>query len=93
MLYTTLKHGVWSMAQKAPGKSDREGISLMELADMFPDEATAVAWFEGLIWPNGERHCPRCGCTETSVASATSGLPYYCSGCTATRAWNSTMRP
>ena len=69
------------MAQKAPGKSHREGISLMELADLVPDEASAVAWFEGLIWPNGERHCPRCGCTETSVASATSGLPYYCTGC------------
>ena len=69
------------MAQKAPGKLHREGISLMELADMFPDEASAIAWFESLIWPNGERHCPRCGCAETSEASATSGLPYYCSGC------------
>ena len=65
---------------KAPGKSHREGISFIELADMFPDEETATKWFESLIWPNG-RHCPRCGSVDTSEASATSGLPYYCSGC------------
>ncbi len=69
------------MGQKGPGKAHREGISLIELTEMFPDEDSARQWFEDLIWPNSERHCPRCGCTETSVASATSGLPYHCSGC------------
>ena len=68
------------MAQKASGKHYREGISLIELAEMFPDEATATAWFESLIWPGG-RHCPRCGSTETAEASATSGLPYWCPSC------------
>ncbi len=68
------------MIQKGPGKSHREGISIMELADMFPDEASAIAWFEAVVWPNG-RYCPRCGSTETFPASATSGLPYYCRGC------------
>ena len=68
------------MAKKAPGKSHREGISLIELTEMFPDEASATAWFEKLVWPDG-RHCPRCGCTETAEASATSGLPYYCPAC------------
>ncbi len=68
------------MAQKGPGKAHREGISLIELTEMFPDEAAATAWFESLVWPEG-RHCPRCGCTETHEAAETSGLPYYCSGC------------
>ena len=68
------------MAQKGPGKSHREGISIMALADMFPDEASAAAWLESVVWPNG-RHCPRCGSTKTVNASATSGLPYYCQGC------------
>ena len=68
------------MAHPAPGKSHREGISLFELTEMFPDEASATAWFERMVWPKG-RHCPRCGCTDTHEASATSGLPYYCSGC------------
>ncbi|MXW92056.1 MAG: IS1595 family transposase [Rhodospirillaceae bacterium] len=68
------------MAQKGPGKAHREGIGLIELTEMFPDEAAATAWFESLVWPEG-RHCPRCGCTETHEAAETSGLPYYCSGC------------
>ena len=63
-----------------PGKSHREGISIMELCDMFPDEDSARKWFEAVVWPNG-RHCPRCGCADTKVAAATSGLPYYCRGC------------
>ena len=66
--------------QEAPGKSYREGISIMELADMFPDEESAAKWFESIIWPDG-RFCPRCGCAETSIAAETSGLPYYCPGC------------
>ncbi len=69
------------MTQKAPGKSHREGISLMALSEMFPDEAAATAWFEELIWPDGNRYCPRCGCMETKKAAATSGLPYYCPEC------------
>lgn len=68
------------MAQKAPGKAHRDGISLIELTEMFPDEAAATEWFEALIWPNG-RHCPRCGSAETTEASATSGLPYWCPSC------------
>lgn len=68
------------MVWKAPGKSHREGISLFELNEMFPDEAAATEWFESLIWPNG-RHCPRCGSAETAEAAATSGLPYWCPSC------------
>ena len=29
------------MSKKAPGKSHREGISIIELTEMFPDEASA----------------------------------------------------
>ena len=68
------------MGKKGPGKAHREGISIIELSGMFPDEASAVAWFEKLIWANG-RYCPRCGSCETRDASATSGLPYYCPPC------------
>ena len=68
------------MTQNAPGKSHREGISLLELVEMFPDEAAATAWFETLIWPNG-RHCPRCGSVETIKAADTAGLPYWCPSC------------
>ena len=67
------------MAHKAPGKSDREGISLMALGDMFPTEESARDWFESRVWPNG-RHCPRCGSAETSKASHAK-MPYWCPAC------------
>lgn len=65
---------------KGPGRTDREGISMIQLMRMFPDEAAATAWFESLIWSEG-RQCPRCESTDTREAAATSGLPYYCRGC------------
>ena len=67
------------MAQNAPGKAHREGISLIELAEMFPDEEAARIWFESHVWPN-ERHCPRCGSTRTHEASHAK-MPYRCSDC------------
>ena len=68
------------MAKGGPGKAHREGISLLEIVEMFPDEATATAWFQSIVWPE-QRCCPRCGGLKTREASATSGLPYYCSDC------------
>ena len=41
------------MGKKAPGKSHREGISLVKVMQMFPDDATAEAWFTDIRWPNG----------------------------------------
>ena len=67
------------MAQNAPGKAHREGISLMELSEMFPDEEAARIWFESHVWPS-ERHCPRCGSTRTHEASHAK-MPYRCSDC------------
>ena len=68
------------MAHKAPGRSDREGITLMQLADMFPTEDAAREWFESRIWPNG-RHCPHCGSTRTHEADGGNRMPYRCSDC------------
>ena len=63
-----------------PGKSRREGISLLELARMFPDEDSARQWFENQIWPDGRRACPRCGSTNTHEASHVK-MPYRCRDC------------
>lgn len=49
------------MAFKAPGKAYRGGISIFQLQQMFPDEEAARRWFEAILWPKGERFCPRCG--------------------------------
>ena len=67
------------MAHKAPGKAHRKGITVVELADMFPDEAAATAWFETKVWPDG-RYCPRCGSTNTHHASHKT-MPYWCTDC------------
>ena len=63
-----------------PGKSYRKGISVIELADIFPDEQSAVEWFEKVRWPNG-RHCGHCGSTETSEVPNAKPMPYWCKGC------------
>ena len=61
------------------GRTDREGISLIELTEMFPDEDTAREWFEDRIWPDG-RVCPRCGSGNTSAANHRD-CPYRCIDC------------
>ena len=66
--------------QKAPGKSRRQGISIFELTQRFPDEAAAEAWFERTRW-NGQRHCPHCGNTETTETKNRKPMPYWCGGC------------
>ena len=67
------------MSHKSPGISDREGISIIELADIFPTEESALKWFESRIWSDG-RYCPHCGSTRTHVASH-NNMPYRCSDC------------
>ena len=47
------------MAQKAPGKHYRKGISLIEITRLFPDDATAETWFIETRWPDGAT-CPEC---------------------------------
>ena len=56
------------MAKNAPGKAHREGLTVVELMDMFPTEEAANKWFESIIWPDG-RHCPKCGSVRTREAS------------------------
>ena len=65
---------------KAPGKAHRTGITLMELTEMFPDEGSAVKWFEAIYWPNG-RHCGHCGSVETKEVPNAKPMPYWCRAC------------
>ena len=67
------------MAHKAPGKSDREGLTMVQLCDMFPDENSARQWFESRVWQDG-RYCPVCGSTRTHNAGH-NHMPYRCSDC------------
>ena len=56
---------------------DRQGITLIQLAEMFPTEDAAREWFEARIWGD-ERRCPRCGSDKT-VESSHGKMPYWCS--------------
>ena len=64
---------------KAPGKAHREGITILQLGEMFPNETAARKWFEQMFW-NGQRCCGHCGSLRTSNASHAK-MPYWCSDC------------
>ena len=67
------------MSQKAPGKAHREGLTLIELMDMFPTEEAATEWFESVLWGD-TRCCGKCGSTRTTKATH-KYMPYWCSDC------------
>lgn len=66
--------------QQAPGKSHREGISLIDLFAMFPDDESATLWFESIVWEDG-RYCGKCGSQRTSPVPNQKPMPYWCSDC------------
>lgn len=63
-----------------PGKSFREGISLMQLTEMFPDEQSAVEWFESIYWSK-TRCCGHCGSINTKEVPNSKPMPYFCNDC------------
>ncbi len=65
------------MAHKAPGQYFREGISLIEIIGMFPDEQAAEKWFTEARWPDGP-HCPYCGSVNVQSGTAHKTMPHRC---------------
>ncbi len=68
----------------APGKSFREGLSLIKLFQMFPDDAAAERWFEISRWGEvgNPDYCPICGGSEKIRAKSNrKPLPYWCGEC------------
>ena len=68
------------MSTSAPGRHYREGISVMEFFDLFPDEASAEAWFVQQRWPNGIA-CPKCGSLSVAARKNRKPLPWRCKDC------------
>ncbi len=66
--------------RKAPGKSHREGIDLFQIMEMFPDDAAAESWFEGILWGQ-QRCCGHCGSIATSEVPNRKPMPYWCKDC------------
>ena len=64
----------------APGRADRQGLSLRDLFRRFPDDATAQAWFEDQIW-GGAPTCPDCGSGRATRTGGKQRMPYHCRAC------------
>ena len=65
---------------KAPGKANREGITLAEIFRMFPDDASAEATFAAERWSAGVA-CPDCGSMSVQAGAAHKTMPYRCRDC------------
>lgn len=68
------------MAQSAPGKHFRKGITLMELFRMFPDDASAEEWFIENRWPDGLR-CAHCDGDNVAAQGNHPQMPFHCRDC------------
>ena len=68
------------MAQKAPGKYYRNGLTWTALFKMFRDNAAAEKWFVANRWPGGVG-CPKCGSLNVLVVKSRKPQPYRCRDC------------
>lgn len=56
----------------------QDTLSAYQFHELFPDEESAVAWFESTRWPDG-RYCPHCGSVD--IAECAKPQPYRCRDC------------
>ena len=63
--------------RKAPGKAHRKGVTLKQIIQMFPDDATAEAWFIEQRWPSG-LCCPHCGSLNVQTGCKHKTMPFRC---------------
>ena len=69
------------MVKRDRGRHSRRGISLIEAAQHFSDDARAEAWLIALRWPNGIR-CPKCDSDAISPKTSPRRTPqYHCAAC------------
>jgi len=68
------------MANKAPGKHFRKGISLKKLMKMFPDDEAARKWLEEQLWPDGPK-CPKCGSFNVQSGIRHKTMTHRCREC------------
>ena len=68
------------MTTKGPGKAHRQGVTLLDLSQMFPTEDAAVKWCERLLWGE-DRPCGHCGSLDTHAVKSGKPMPYRCRDC------------
>ena len=67
-------------AKPGPGKSYRKGVTILEAAQRFGNEADAESWFITRRWPNGIC-CPRCASDSIHIRENRNPMPYRCRSC------------
>ena len=68
------------MAKSGPGKAYRKGLTFFQIADMFPDDAAAEAWFVERRWAEGP-HCPHCGSLNIQTPIKHKSMTHRCRDC------------
>ena len=66
--------------KKAPGKHHRKGMTLLQVADKFPNEQAAIDWIAGELWPNGP-FCPKCGTFSVQSNIKHKTMTHRCRDC------------
>ncbi len=67
-------------AINAPGQHYRNGLSLMDVMRMFPDDTAAERWFIETRWPAGMA-CPHCGSDNVYEVKNRRPQPFRCRDC------------
>ena len=75
-----MQHLQGTKPSKAPGKNHRQGLTIIELLQLFPDDETACRWMEAERWPEGPE-CPRCGTRDIQHGVPHPTMPYRCHKC------------
>ena len=68
------------MGKKAPGKSYRKGITLIEAVQFFSDVGAVEKMFIEARWPNGVA-CPECGSLNIQERPTRKPQPFRCRDC------------
>ncbi|WP_419739902.1 IS1595 family transposase [Ruegeria sp.] len=65
---------------KAPGKSNRKGLTFLQVAAMFGNEEKSRKWIEELHWPDGP-FCPHCGSFNVQSGIRHPSMTHRCREC------------
>ena len=65
------------MANKAPGKHYREGLTVAGFFQLFPDNPAAEAWIVNRRWPQGVA-CPQCDSRNVNTKAKRKSMPFRC---------------
>ena len=68
------------MAQNAPGRSDRNGLTLVQGVQLLSNEAAVERMFREERWPNGVA-CPVCGSVNVQERPTRKPQPFRCRDC------------